>query len=72
MLSGISANQAINFAAALEVTTADEGAPIKFEPGLQRLATASNKMFLPYTDLVNLDCEEGAAVVVTDLIGLFK
>ena len=42
-----------------------------FDAGLQAAATQMNKTMLPYTEIVQLHCEEAAAVLVTDLKGFF-
>lgn len=61
---GMSTKMALDFAAALEMATANEGTPLKFEPGMRDAMYALNKMFESFTKQVNLTCGEGAAVVM--------
>ncbi len=69
---GMSANMALNFAAALEFATANEGKPMRVEPGAKDAMYARNKLFAPYIKQVSLNCKEGAAAIVHDWDGFYK
>ena len=69
---GMSTNMALDFAAALEMTTNYDGKPLKLAPGLKDATYALNKIFEPFTKLVNLQRGERAAVVVNDWEGYYQ